>query len=157
MFVVLCWFFVCYDVNSVNKNKSKYYKTVLAVDFLDYIIIRSNNGHRDTRQLLQSIAHFTVTNSFTNMYINVIYSTSTDQNTYYFHHKKHGVTCTITQQNDTHQINLTSFAFLYHLISTTLRYRWLLLKQNIHCTVWSFITNDGTKRNTSKQKMQKEK
>jgi len=28
--------FVCYDVNSVNKNQSKYYKTVLDIDFLDY-------------------------------------------------------------------------------------------------------------------------
>jgi len=29
-------FFVCYDVNSVNENQSKYYKMVLAVDFLNY-------------------------------------------------------------------------------------------------------------------------
>ena len=51
LFRVLCLlfyvdFFVCYDVNSVNKNQSKYYKMVLAVDFLDYN--GSNNGHRDT-------------------------------------------------------------------------------------------------------------
>ena len=37
LFRVLCLlFFCCYDVNSVNKNQSKYYKTILAVDFLNY-------------------------------------------------------------------------------------------------------------------------
>ena len=40
-------FFVCYDVNSVNKNQSKYYKTVDSL-LIPWILIGSNNGHRDS-------------------------------------------------------------------------------------------------------------
>lgn len=61
-----------------------------------------------TWQQLQSIAHYTVTNSFTNLYINVIYNTSTNQNTQLFPSKK-----------------ITELLAIYHSKTIHIRLTWL--------------------------------